>query len=230
MTYLIQTPTLRRTIHSPATRPGAVAGTVLRLARRSATIKPGTLAAGLAVTQNTLASWESGTYPLACLPAPDIGRLQQVLTSCGADLQLVRDLDAAIWCDLVLAAVSRIDDLTCLLADPITIEPAFRALLTWSITGIAPVRYRPYLPPAPRISRSLAERARRAITTIHPELATACIPPGPARPAWQPESRHRYSTRSRQVTRPCAAGQSRQPDHRIRSTCYRPGHRARQVR
>jgi transcriptional regulator with XRE-family HTH domain len=114
-------------------RPGLVAGTVLRAARLSADVTRNALAAAAGVNRNMFRSWENGSCPLASVPAPDLHRLETVLAEHGADQLLVADLSAAIWCDLLLiAAMDQSEDVSCLLADPITGERAFRELLSWS--------------------------------------------------------------------------------------------------
>jgi DNA-binding transcriptional regulator YiaG len=61
--------------HQPATHHGAVAGAVLRTARRSANASTSTIATALGVTRNTVLAWENGSSPVASLAAPDLERL-----------------------------------------------------------------------------------------------------------------------------------------------------------
>ena len=160
--------------HQPA--PGLTAGAVLRAARHSAHVSTKALAFAARIHQDCLRDWEHGSSSLATVPAPDIQRLKTALTEHGADQRLVADLDAAAWCDLVIAAVAAGEPVSCLVADPITGERAFRELLSWSMTGPTPARYRSYATPSPLLANKvLADRVRRAIESVHPDLAAECF-------------------------------------------------------
>ena len=176
--------------------PGLTAGPVLRAARHSAHVSMKVLAAAARIDQDCLRYWEYGSSSLADVPAPELQRLKIALTDHGADQSLVTDLDAAAWCDLVIAAVAAGEPVNCLLADPITGETAFRELLCWSMTEQVPARYRRYATPSPLMAnRVLADRVRQVIESVHPALAAECFArrqvsvPGSQRP---PESRLRH--------------------------------------
>lgn len=154
-----------------------VAGAVLRAARTSARMTKACLAAAVDVdvdvdvAEQTVRAWENGTRPLADLPAQQLEHLKSVLTDVGAEPAIVADLDAAAWCDLVIAAIASSDDCTHLLADPITWEDTFRELLAWSLTGLVPTRYRRYVLPGPLITDpALADRITAVLGSIRPDL------------------------------------------------------------
>ena len=230
MTVMIRTHNYGRQHRQSITRPGAVAGAVLRAARRSAHASTTLLAAGAGFPKNTITSWENGSLSLANQPVPILQRLEASLAALGADPLLISDLDAAAWCDLIFTTVDQHEDLTGLLAEPITNESEFRDLLAWSLAGQTPARYARYLPPAsPITSKTLTEHTRHAITSAHPALAAACLPQPAPVPAWQrQETRHRHHGRDHH-TRHCPADQPRQPQRRIPWTCHGPGRRSKRV-
>jgi DNA-binding XRE family transcriptional regulator len=125
-------------------RPGIVAGAVLRSARLSAHLSQENLAAVTGVSQETVRAWEEGSSPLASVPIPRIASLEESLRASGADPNLVLDLGVAAWCDLVILAVAHHVDTSCLMADPIAVDPAFAQLLAWCLTGHVPERHQPY--------------------------------------------------------------------------------------
>jgi len=202
-----------------------VAGAVLRAARLSADVTKNTLAVAVGVTRSTIRSWENGSSPLASVPAPEVQRLETALGDCGADQHLVTDLGAAVWCDLIITAMDDDEDISCLLADPITGEQSFRELLSWSLTGQVPARYRRYFAPAPLIINPiLVERTFHFVTAIHPALAAACLRvPIAAAPGQQAPPHHRGRSRDRHVTTsripPWHAGRTRSSGP---WTCRRP--------
>jgi transcriptional regulator with XRE-family HTH domain len=168
-----------------------VAGAVLQAARLSANLTKNGLAAATGVTRNTIRSWENGSSPLASVPAPDVQRLETALGDYGASQHLVADLTAAAWCDLIITATNDDEDISCLLADPITGEHAFRELLTWSLTGHTPARYRRYFAPSPLItSPILVDRAFHSVTAIHPALAADCLSAPVVTTSSQPRALH----------------------------------------
>lgn len=189
---------------SRMSRPGVMAGAVLRAARRSARASTSALAAAAGVTKRTIRSWESGSYPLASAPAPDIQRLEAALGAQGADPRLVCDLGAAAWCDLIVCAIADDDDIRCLLADPITGERGFRELLSWSLTGQTPARYQPYRAPSPAIANpALIGRAFHSLAAVHPALAADCVlAPVPDSPAPRPDRRRRRTVHGQHAARP----------------------------
>ena len=160
-------------------RPGAVAGAVLRAARLSAGISERVLATASGAGADTISSWEDGTSPLASVPFPQVDRLAAALSESGADPQIITDLDAAAWCDLVILAITgnrHDEDAICLLADPVTSSEAFSELLAWCLAGRVPARYRPYAASrGPLLAESiLIERAIRALDAIYPRLSAVC--------------------------------------------------------
>lgn len=118
-----------------------VAGTVLRGARLSAGVSSPQLAAAVGVDEQTILFWERGTEPLTSVPFTQIEILKDALRAAKADEQLIADLDAATWCDVVLDAMAAHADVRCLLADPLAGEKAFVELLSWAISGNMPARY-----------------------------------------------------------------------------------------
>ena len=125
-------------------RPGIVAGAVLRAGRLSSGLSDALLAAAVDVDVATINAWEDGSEPLASVPYPHVERLEAALRTAGAERQLVADLDAAIWYDLVALALNGDGDTGCLMADPVASGEAFRELLAWFLAGRVPNRYRPY--------------------------------------------------------------------------------------
>jgi hypothetical protein len=131
--------------------PGVVAGAVLQAARTSAGLTPAALAAAVGTDEATVGAWECGSVSLATIPYPQIGRLTAALRAAGADHQVVADLDAAAWCDLVISAVAGDgdDDVSCLLADPVACGEVFGEMLAWALIGSVPSRYRQYAADGP---------------------------------------------------------------------------------
>ena len=151
--------------------PGVVAGAVLRAVRTSARITEACLAAAFGVSEEAIRTWEDGSDSLASLPVPRLERLESVLRAAGAEPRIVADLDAAVWCDLVFLNIAGSDDCTCLLADPLTCEDAFRELMAWSLTGRVPLRYSRYVLSRPLITDpGLAERVTAVLGAIRPDL------------------------------------------------------------
>ena len=126
-----------------------VAGTVLRAARLSAGLNRTQLAEASGIAEQTIASWENGTEPLACVPVPVLENVKEALRAAGAQDQLIADLDPAQWCDVVLATLAGSADASCLLSDPLAGVPAFAELLGWVFNGKVPARYRRFAPAAP---------------------------------------------------------------------------------
>ena len=131
---------------------GIVAGTVLRCARLSAGVSRAELAATMSVKKEMVRAWEEGSSPLASVPLPQVATLETSLRRSGANAHLVADLTAASWCDLIVVAVADHEDITGLMADPITRETAFSQLLTWCLAGPVPHRYLRYADPAPLLT------------------------------------------------------------------------------
>lgn len=119
----------------------SVAGAVLRAARLSADVSSAHLAAAAGIDEQTILFWESGTKPLAAVSLTQIETLKDALQAARADEQVITDLDAAAWCDVVLEAMTAHADVSCLLADPLARERAFGELLSWAISGNTPTRY-----------------------------------------------------------------------------------------
>jgi transcriptional regulator with XRE-family HTH domain len=126
--------------------PGTVAGAVLRSARLSAHLSVQQLAARADVREGRIRHWEAGSRPLASAAADQLDRLEKALRAASADPRLVADLWVAAWCDLLIGAVIDGEDTSCLLADPLAAEDAFRELLAWALTGQPPERHQPYAP------------------------------------------------------------------------------------
>jgi hypothetical protein len=95
------------------------------------------------------AGHENGSRPLACVPFPQVQIVRDALRPAGAQDRLLADLDQAMWCDVVLAALAGGEDVSCLLADPLAAGPAFAELLGWVLNGKIPARYRRFAPAAP---------------------------------------------------------------------------------
>ena len=95
---------------------------------------------------------------------PQIEAVITALHNAGACRLLTGDLTVAAWCDLIIAAVADSEDVTSLLADPITTEKAFNKLMAWCLKGRVPRRYRPYTSRRVIVSeQALIERIRQAI-------------------------------------------------------------------
>jgi transcriptional regulator with XRE-family HTH domain len=150
----------RRRHVSHSSRPGIVAGAVLRSARLSASLSQANLASLTGLSEETIRAWEEGSSPLASVPLPRIATLEAVLTTNGAAANLVADLNVAAWCDLLVLAVTSREDTGCLMTDPIALDPAFSELLAWCLKGRIPDRHRPYVEPGPLVTDSaLVDRA-----------------------------------------------------------------------
>lgn len=118
-----------------------IAHMVLRTARFSAGLTCEQLAERLGVDETTVLSWEKGTMPLASLQVAEFDRLKETLLAAGAHCELVADLEAACWCDVVIEAIVQHEDIACLLADPLACNPVFKDLLAWAVAGVVPLRY-----------------------------------------------------------------------------------------
>lgn len=118
-----------------------IARAVLWTARFSAGLSCEQLAERLGVDETTVLSWEKGTVPLASLQVPELNGLKEALLAAGAHPELVADLETACWCDVVIEAIVQHEDITCLLADPLACNPAFKDLLAWAVAGVVPLRY-----------------------------------------------------------------------------------------
>jgi hypothetical protein len=118
----------------------------------------------MSVSEEMVRAWEEGSSPLASVPLPRVVTLEASLRRSGASARLVADLAAASWCDLVILAIAEHEDITGLIADPVTRETAFGELLTWSLAGHVPDRYQPYADQRPLLSDSaLAEQTATAL-------------------------------------------------------------------
>jgi hypothetical protein len=145
--------------------PGVVAGAVLRSARLSAGISKVTLARSSRAEEETVEAWEQGSSPLAALPLLEVEALKALLRDAGAHPDIVADLATAAWCDLVILTIADHEDPACLMADPATGDPAFGELLTWSVAGHVPARYRPYVDAGPLLTDlALIKRVIQTIT------------------------------------------------------------------
>lgn len=142
-----------------------VAGAVLRSARRSTRVSRARIAATCSVPESTIQAWEDGSSPLASAPMPRIEAVIAALHDAGACRLLTADLVVAAWCDLVIAAVAASEDVTSLLADPITTEKPFRELMAWCLNGRVPLRHRPYAAMGRLISETtVIERMRQVLS------------------------------------------------------------------
>ncbi len=95
---------------------------------------------------------------------PQVEAVIAALHQAGACRLLTADLVVAAWCDVVIATVAVSENVTCLLADPITADGAFGELMAWCLEGRVPQRYRPYAVTGPLIrEQDLIERVRRAL-------------------------------------------------------------------
>jgi hypothetical protein len=155
----------------PTRRCEVVAAAVLRAARTSARLTETGLAIACEADEATIRAWEDGSQPLTTVPTPQLEQLKHALANAGASPQIIADLDAGAWCDLVMLATARSEDCTGLLADPISVEATFRELLAWALHGRIPARYaRCVLPGALITDQSLAERAVAVLNSIRPDL------------------------------------------------------------
>lgn len=134
------------------TRPGVVAGMVLRAARLSAQVTEESLAGASGVSKDTIRAWEEGSAPLASVPLPEVENLQAALCEAGANPHVIADFVAAAWCDLYIGAVTDEGDTACLMADPISHDVAFGELMLWALGGHIPQRYQPYAEPGPLLT------------------------------------------------------------------------------
>jgi DNA-binding transcriptional regulator YiaG len=151
---------------SHSSRPGIVAGAVLRSARLSAGLSREDLAEVMGAGEETIRAWEDGSSPLASAALPDIEMLETSLRASGADPNLIMDLGVAAWCDLVILAVADHEDTACLMADPIAVEPSFGELLAWCLTGRVPERHQPYAETRPLLTDSaLIEQATEVLSS-----------------------------------------------------------------
>jgi transcriptional regulator with XRE-family HTH domain len=80
---------------SHSSRPGIVAGAVLRSARLSADLSQDELTAITGVSEEAIGAWEDGSSPLASAPLPHVEMLEASLRASGADPNLVMDLGVA---------------------------------------------------------------------------------------------------------------------------------------
>jgi hypothetical protein len=142
---------------------GALAATVLSSARQSAGLSHEQLAAHLGSDAAIIRSWEDGSEPLANVPVTVVDHLRSALLTAGAEPALVADLDAAMWCDLVIDAAAAGEDASCLLADPLAAEPGFAELLGWALAGRAPARHQPYASGEPLVEASVAASVISAV-------------------------------------------------------------------
>jgi transcriptional regulator with XRE-family HTH domain len=149
-----------------ASPPGIVSGTVLRAARLSAHRTQAQLAAAIGVDEESIAGWEDGTDPLAALDYPILERLEAELAAAAAQADLVKDLNIALWCDLVIEAIAASQDITCLMADPAAAEDAFGEMLAWSATDHRPERYREYAGTGPLLRPADLDRVAQSIRDL----------------------------------------------------------------
>jgi hypothetical protein len=127
---------------------------------------------------------------------------------------------AAAWCYLIIHAVRSDEDITCLLADPITSEREFRELLAWALTGRVAARYRRHLAPVrPVASQTLTNRARRVIAAVHPALAADCLQPLTPVATRQSQAKDHRSARDDRCSRGCITGQIGRPHPYIAWNC-----------
>lgn len=159
---------------------GVVAGAVLRSARSSSGLSRRLLAGAADVNEATLGSWEDGSEPLAFVPAPLVQRLEMALRAAGAESRLVAELAVAAWCDLVIFAMTDAEDPSCLLADPLAADPAFCELLTWSVTGQPPARYRAYTAPGQLLPTANRVLIAKTTVVIH-AISAGTRPASPGR-------------------------------------------------
>lgn len=148
-----------------SSRLGIVAGAVLRSARLSAGLSQENLAAITGASEETIRAWEEGSSPLASVPLPHVEMLEASLRASGADPDLVVDLRIAAWCDLVILALAHHEGTTCLMADPIALDPAFAELLAWCFRGHVPERHQLYVETGPLLTDpALIEQLIKTLT------------------------------------------------------------------
>lgn len=140
----------------PVSAPGVIGGAVIQATRKSARVSRRKLAKMLAVSHDTLRSWEDGTCPLFCVPYADLCRLAAALDQAGAKVRCdVSELVLASQCDLLVtgilqgfedyAEVPPVDENS-------TEGEAAHDLLRWALVGVLPERYRPFAPARPLLA------------------------------------------------------------------------------
>ena len=90
----------------PASAPGVIGAAIVRAARKSARMSHRKLARMLAVSPDTVRSWEDGTCPLFCIPYADLCRLVATFDQAGAKVGCdIAELVLASQCDLLVTGI-----------------------------------------------------------------------------------------------------------------------------
>lgn len=140
----------------PASAPGVIGGAIARAARKSARMSRRKLARMLAVSSDTVRSWEDGTCPLFCLPYADLCRLAAAFDQAGAKVGCdIAELVLASQCDLLVTGILQgFEDYAEVppVDEDSTEGKAARDLLRWALVGVAPKRFRPFSPARPLLA------------------------------------------------------------------------------
>ena len=145
----------------PGSPPGVIGAAVIRAARRSGGLTRRRLARMLAVSHETVLTWEDGAAPLYCIPYGQLRALAEALAEVGARVGWELDeLLIASQCDLLVTGMLRgFEDYA--EVPPVDGEDsegwAACGLLRWALTGAAPQRYRPYASSNPLLTESDAK-------------------------------------------------------------------------
>jgi len=121
----------------PSGPTGVIAGAVLQLARRSASLSQEALAERLQVSLDTLQGWESGRRRLPATRVEALVDVRHELAAAGADHQAVAALEPALAADWLLGRTLEADGRPHPLAGLVTTRQV-HDLLVWALTGRQP--------------------------------------------------------------------------------------------
>jgi len=132
-----------------ASAPGVIGGAIIRAARHSASLSRGDLADMLTVDPGTVRDLENGSRPLFCMPYQQLCQLADTLHEARARVgDDKNELILASQCDLLITGVLRgfeeyaeVPPFDVYIAGEVA-----RGLLRWALAGLAPARYRLYVP------------------------------------------------------------------------------------
>jgi DNA-binding transcriptional regulator YiaG len=142
----------------PVSPPGAIGGTLIRAARRSAHLTQLRLARTLKVSTATVRAWENGTIPLFSIPYGQLQGLAAVLNQAGAHVgHELSELLLASQRDLLITSMLHGSENY---AEVPPIEQhgseaeRARELIRWALTGVVLDRYRQHAPPSPLLDEA----------------------------------------------------------------------------